>query len=403
LKLLQLNTVVNSGSTGRIAEEIGLATLKERHESYIAAAYTSRPSQSKVIRIGSDIDRKLHGLKTRLLDRHGFGSSIATRHLVNSIDEINPDIVHLHNIHGYYLNIEILFNYLKNLKAPVVWTLHDCWPFTGHCSHFERVGCYKWQTQCHHCPNKKGYPASWLIDNSKKNYIDKRVLFTGLSNLTIVTPSHWLANHVTNSFLKSYPLQVIHNGINLDLFKPCDDEGVRKKNKLEEHKIILGVASTWKKRKALEDFVKLSLLLKPNERIILVGMSSRQSGNLPSNIIPINRTENTEELAALYSAASVFVNPTYADNFPSTNIEALACGTPVITYNTGGSPEAIGKGTGFVIEKGDITGLYQAINEVLKNGKSHYSQSCRERAEQYFDKEKQFRHYLDLYKDMLKS
>jgi glycosyltransferase involved in cell wall biosynthesis len=403
MKVLQINSVVNSGSTGRIVEDIGLTVMAAGHQSYIAAAYTNRPSQSVVIPVGNKIDRVLHGLKTRLFDRHGFGSTQSTQHLVEKVREINPDIIHLHNIHGYYLNIEVLFGFLKEFKKPVVWTFHDCWPFTGHCSHFERVGCYKWQTQCNHCPNKRGYPASWLLDNSARNYNDKLVLFNGLNNLTIVTPSHWLAHHVLNSFLKSYPILVINNGIHLGYFKPVADVEVRKKYNLVGYKIILGVANTWKKRKALEDFIKLSPLLSAEERIVLVGMNKSNAHNLPSNIIPIRRTENIDELAELYSAASVFVNPTYADNFPTTNIEALACGTPVITYDTGGSPEAVDEHTGRVVPKGDIQGLLNSIRELQSMDREKLRSACRTRALEHFDKDKQYLKYLELYNKLLNA
>ncbi|GAB1405509.1 hypothetical protein MASR1M74_26900 [Lentimicrobium sp.] len=197
MKLLQINTTVNTGSTGRIAEDIGITMLEAGHESFIATAKTDRPSRSVLLPIGSTADRNLHGLKTRLFDLHGFGSKAATRKFVAQLEKINPDIVHLHNIHGYYLNVEILFNSLKKLQKPVVWTLHDCWPFTGHCSYFDAVNCFKWKTECNHCPNIKGYPASWGFDNSKNNFYRKKGLFTSINHLTIVTPSRWLCNHAS--------------------------------------------------------------------------------------------------------------------------------------------------------------------------------------------------------------
>lgn len=404
MKVLQINTVVNSGSTGRIAEDIGLASIANGYHSYIAAAYTSRPSASEVIKIGNELDRKFHGLKTRLFDRHGFGSTKATLSLVQNIKEIEPDIIHLHNIHGYYLHIGILFEYLKKAQLPVVWTFHDCWPFTGHCSHFDRYGCYKWKTQCFHCPNKKGYPASYGLDQSRRNYNDKKILFNGIRNLQIVTPSEWLVEHVRHSFLHQYPVQMIHNGIDLNDFKPQNKiPRIKQKWNLAEKKIILGVASTWKKRRALEDFIELSKILKPDEQIILVGLTEKMTKDLPANIIGIERTESIAELAELYSAAEVFINPTYIDNFPTTNIEALACGTPVITYNTGGSPEAIDSETGIVVEKGNINELYNGISTVLRNGQEHYSSNCRKRAEDMFDKKDRYGDYLKLYEEMMRN
>lgn len=400
MKVLQINTTVNSGSHGRIAEEIGISLIAEGHNSYIAAAYTGRPSRSRVIKIGHDLDRKLHGLKTRLFDRHGFGSKTSTRKLVRQVKNIDPDIIHLHNIHGYYLHIEVLFDYLKSAKKPVVWTFHDCWPFTGHCSHFDAVNCYKWKTECYSCPNKSGYPRSVLFDNSRVNYRDKKQLFTGVSDMVLVSPSQWLAGHLNESFLKDYEIKVINNGIDTENFKPVRSDTLIEKYRING-KYILGVASTWTKRKGLDDFIRLRAMLEPEIGIVLVGLNRNQAGKLPDGIISITRTENISELAALYSGAEVFVNPTYVDNFPTTNIEALACGTPVVTYNTGGSPEAIDENIGTVVEKGDTEGLGKAVETILKNGKEHYSSACRDRAVKLYNKNDRYGEYISLYQSML--
>ncbi|MBS4058272.1 MAG: glycosyltransferase [Bacteroidales bacterium] len=402
MKLLQINNTVNSGSTGRIAEEIGLKAIKANYESYIAAANTSRPSKSKIIQIGNVSDLKMHGLKTRLLDRHGFGSAKATKELVSTMEQLNPDLIHLHNIHGYYLHIRILFEYLKKHQKAVVWTFHDCWPFTGHCSYFDAVDCFKWQTECNHCPNMKGYPASWGLDQSKRNFHDKREIFNGLNTLQIITPSKWLSNHVNISFLSSYPVKVIYNGIDLKAFRPNrSDKGILSKYKLSKNPVLLGVASIWDKRKGLDDFKKISQLIDKKYQIVLVGLKKTQISNLPDNIRGIERTENVEELAALYSAAAVFVNPTYVDNFPTTNIEALACGTPVITYNTGGSPEAIDENTGKVVEKGNVESLAKEIEKIIEKGKEHYRPLCRARAEQFFNKDDRYQDYLKIYEQLI--
>jgi glycosyltransferase involved in cell wall biosynthesis len=400
MKILQINTTVNSGSHGRIAEEIGLSLIAAGHESYIAAAYTVRPSRSQVIRIGCDFDRKLHGLKTRLFDRHGFGSGASTRKLVNQIKNIDPDIIHLHNIHGYYLHVGVLFNYLKATNKPVVWTFHDCWPFTGHCSYFDAVNCYKWKTECYRCPNKSGYPKSLLIDNSLINYRDKRQIFTGISNMVLVSPSQWLAGHLRESYLKDYEIRVINNGIDTKNFKPVRSDTLRERYKIKG-RYILGVASTWTRRKGLDDFIRLRAMLEPEIGIVLVGLNRNQAGRLPEGIISISRTENIDELAALYSGAEVFVNPTYVDNFPTTNIEALACGTPVITYNTGGSPEALDENTGILVEKGDIRGLDKAVKTILKNEKEQYSDACRGRAVKLYNKNDKYKDYISLYQSLL--
>ena len=400
MKLLQINTTVNSGSHGRIAEEIGFHLTAAGHESYIAAAYTGRPSRSQVIKIGHDLDRRLHGLKTRLFDRHGSGSKSPTRKLIYQIKDIDPDIIHLHNIHGYYLHIGVLFEYLKSSKKPVVWTFHDCWPFTGHCSYFDAVNCYKWRTGCYSCPNKAGYPKSILIDNSRINYRDKKHLFTGVSYMVLVSPSQWLAGHLRESFLKDYEIKVINNGIDTENFKPIISDTLIEKYKISG-KYILGVASTWTKRKGLDDFIRLRAMLEPEIGIVLVGLNRNQAGKLPDGIISITRTENINELAALYSGAEVFVNPTYVDNFPTTNIEALSCGTPVITYDTGGSPEAVDERTGFVIPKGDIDGLKESINQIINAEQDEYVTPCRQRAASLYDSQYMAKQYLSLYQSLI--
>jgi glycosyltransferase involved in cell wall biosynthesis len=398
VKLLQINASVNTGSTGRISEEIGRLTLADGDQSIIAYGYKSNSSRSETLKIGNHFHILWHGLKSRLLDLHGFGSVMSTRGFIEKLKKIDPDIIHLHNIHGYYLNVEVLFNYLNKSDKPVVWTLHDCWPFTGHCSHFEAVNCFKWEMECQKCPNLKGYPKSWILDNSKNNYRIKKKLFTGHKNLTIVTPSDWLAKHVRKSFLKACPVEVIHNGIDLSVFRPTEKDSILSKYKIQAPGYILGIANIWTKRKGLDDFYELRGMISREIQIVLVGLSRAQMKNLPAGIIGIARTENVEELATLYSAASVFVNPTYVDNFPSTNLESIACGTPVITYNTGGSPEAIDEDTGFVVEKGDLPGVSAAISLVLNKNRKSYTAICRQRAERYFDKNERFEDYLSLYR-----
>ena len=398
MKLLLLNATANTGSTGRIAEEIGLLAQQEGYEVRFAYGRKAVNSKLPLIRIGNKWDMRWHGLKSRMWDAHGFGSRLATKAFIKELEAWKPDIVNIHNLHGYYINIELLFDYLKRVQIPVVWTFHDCWPFTGHCAHFERVGCERWKTECHTCPNRKGYPASLFMDRSTQNFRIKKEFFNGLNNLIIVTPSQWLANHVANSFLSQYPVKLIHNGVDINIFKPVDNsESIRNKYGLSDKSIVLGVANTWKKRKALQDFIALSEILDEDIQIVLVGMTAEQSKGLPPNIKAIARTENQHELAALYSAAAVFLNPTYVDNFPTTNIEALACGTPVITYRTGGSPEAVDTETGVMIEKGDLEGLKKAINQIIYNGKNAYAKKCRSRAMTYYNKNDRFIDYIDLF------
>ena len=337
-------------------------------------------------------------MESLLFDNHGFSSRQATKKFIREIERIKPDIINIHNLHGYYINVKILFEYLSKANIPVVWTFHDCWPFTGHCSYFDRFNCTKWQTECHHCPNKKGYPSSLFIDNSKNNFNRKKKLFSNINNLNIVTPSHWLTNISKLSFLKEKNIVTIHNGTNLNVFNIRDGKK-RDELNLNDRKVVLGVASIWDKRKGLDDFIKLNELLSEEYKIILVGLNKKQKESLPANIIGIERTESVHELAELYSMADVFVNPTYSDNFPTTNIEALACGTPVITYKTGGSPEAIDEKTGIVVEQGNINQLKEAIELVAKD-KSIYTENCRERAVNLYNKQDRFNDYIKLFNSL---
>ena len=397
MKLLLLNASANTGSTGRIAEEIGLLAQQSGYEVRFAYGRKAVNSRLSLIKIGNQWDMRLHGVVSRLWDAHGFASRLATKALIKELEAWKPDMVNIHNLHGYYINIELLFEYLKRVQIPVVWTFHDCWPFTGHCSYFDRYDCRKWETECHHCPNRKGYPESWFFDRSKKNFRLKKNIFNGLENLTIVTPSAWLANHVSRSFLKNYPVKVIHNGVDMKVFHPQINSEIARKYGIENKTFVLGVASIWDRRKGLDDFIGLRKLLAADIQIVLVGLTADQAKDLPINIKAISRTENQQELAALYSAAAVFVNPTYVDNFPTTNIEALACGTPVITYRTGGSPEAVDAETGVVVEKGDVEGLKEAIEDVVMIGKTYYSEKCRKRAVRLYNKEDKYREYLEIF------
>ena len=398
MRILQINATVNTSSTGRIAEEMGQVIMANGHESFIAYGRQAQSSKSNLIKIGNRFDTIRHGATSLLFDRHAFGSHGATEQLVTSIKKIEPNIIHLHNVHGYYLNISTLFQYINATQVPVVWTFHDSWPYTGHCTYYDSVGCKKWQTECYNCPKTKFYPKSLFVDQSRINFQDKKALYSNSDNMVVVTPSRWLSKEVKQSFLSKHKIKVIHNGIDLAIFKPRLDQ-LSKNN----DKVILGVANTWDKRKGLAEFLKLSQLL-PNEyKIVLIGLNTRQIKLLPENILGIKRTANQTELAKWYNKAMVFVNPTWQDNFPTTNLEALACGTPVITYNTGGSPEAVDEKTGFVVEKGDINGLLRAINKVDKLGKEHFSANCRERAERLYNKDDRYNDYINLYEEVLNN
>lgn len=400
MKVLQINTSINSSAPGRIASEIGDFLINMGHESFVGYGRICRKNESSPIKIGNKKDLLFHLITSRLLDIHGFSSKKATEAFVDNVKEINPDIIHLHNLHGYYIHIGVLFKYLKKAGKPVVWTFHDCWPFTGHCCYFDRVNCFKWQTECFDCPNTYGYPRSWVVDYSRENYRQKKVLFTGLENLVIVSPSEWLAGHLRNSFLSGYEIRVINNGIDLDKFRPVDSEAIRAMYNLNK-KYILGVASIWTERKGLEDFKRLRKILDPEIEIVLVGLTRSQIKSLHVGMKGISRTESIDKLAALYSGAKAFINPTYIDNFPSVNIEALASGTPVITYNTGGSTEAIDIKTGRGVEKGNIRELHSSIMAVINTNDLYNTAQCCERAVRKFSAQERFGEYLNLYQELL--
>jgi len=401
MKVLQINSVCGIRSTGRIATDIHDILIEQGHKSYIAYGRDLPKNCNTSIRIGTKIDYYTHVALTRIFDKHGFGSKKSTKEFINKIEELNPDIIHLHNIHGYYINIEMLFEYLKKANKPVIWTLHDCWAFTGHCAYFDYAGCAKWKIGCYNCTQKNSYPSSLFLDNSKNNYIRKKEIFSGVNNMTIITPSKWLAGLVKESFLRGYPVKVINNGIDLEVFKPTESN-FRKKYNLDNKFLILGVASRWGKRKGGEYFIKLSNKLEYNEVIVLVGLTEKQKEKLPKSILGIARTNNIKELAGIYSAADVFMNPTLEDNFPTTNLEALACGTPVITFNTGGSVECIDKSCGFIVEKANLRQLINAIALIKEKGKAKYSSQSIYRAKKLYDKREKFNEYIQVFKSNLK-
>lgn len=366
MRILQINSVCGIRSTGRICTDIADILKQSGDECKIAYGRENVSENYKqyAVKIGNDIDVKFHALMSRIFDNTGKCSKIATKRFLKWVDEYNPDVIHLHNLHGYYINLEMLFNYLKKIQKPVVWTLHDCWTFTGHCSHFDLLDCRRWKNEgCHTCPQKKGYPTSVLLDRSKKNFLEKKQLFSGLSNMTIVTPSQWLADLVKQSFLKDYTIKVIHNGIDLSRFKPTPTGIFRENYGLQDKIILLGVASAWGKSKGLYDFYKMHEMKEENEVFVLVGLTQQQISDLPEGIIGVSRTNSIKELAEIYTAADVFLNPTYEETFGLTNVEAQACGTPSVTYCAGGSPEGVLNEN--IVERGNVDALLCRARELV--------------------------------------
>lgn len=408
-KLLQINPVLRkSTSTGRIMQEIGELAIQHGWKSFIAYSYGRdgiKPCSSELVPVGNKWSVAWHGVVTRLFDRHGLASGRATKDFIRKIDEIKPDIVHIHNIHGYFLNYKELFDYFSRRNIPVVWTVHDCWLYTGHCYYYSYIRCDRWKNGCGNCPQKRKFPASLIFDRSAQNFIDKKKAFTSMPKnlLTIVPVSDWIRNEMKDSFLKDYPFRVIHNGIDLSVFDIYDTESVKQKYGLQNRHILLGLASIWSEEKGLNDFIKLAGMLNDDEVIVLVGITPEERKILPDNVVGIGRTENIRQLAELYAAADVFINPTWQDNYPTVNLEAIACGTPVVTYRTGGSIEVITEDTGMIVEQGDVKGLMDAARIIEHNGKDRYSGACRKYALEHFRKEDRYEDYFRLYDELLNN
>lgn len=342
MRYVQVNTVPN-GSTGTVMRRTAEERRAAGDDCWMMWGRGRAAENDREYNFGSRAGTYADALLTRLDDRAGFHSGAATRRLLDKLDEIDPDVVHLHNLHGYYLNVEMLFGWLASHRCQVRWTLHDCWAFTGHCAYFTYVGCDRWKTGCHDCPQKGAYPTSRLLDSSGRNWEDKRGIFTGVppKRMTLVTPSRWLAGLVGKSFLRGYPVEVRHNIVDRTVFKPTPSD-FRERHGIGDRFMVLGVASPWTERKGLSDFVRLACELDPGRfAVVLVGLGRRQLRGLPEGVVGLGRTESRGELAAVYTAANAFLNPTWEDNYPTVNLEAQACGTSVVTYDVGGCAETL--------------------------------------------------------------
>lgn len=398
-KLLQINPVIKENtSTGKIMRTLGELAQAAGWESYVAYSRARDgvpPHSSRLVPVGNKADLLLHWVATRLFDAHGLASRLATRCFVARLRELNPDVIHIHNIHGYFLNYKILSRALAQLGKPVVWTVHDCWLYTGHCYHYASAGCERWKTGCHHCPQKKAFPASRLLDRSRRNWEDKKKAFCSIPGLTLVTVSRWMKGEIARSFLGGVRCEVIHNGIDLDTFRPSPSA----ETALAYGTYYLAVASIWLPEKGLQDLEKLSSVLDADERLVVVG--KRPSGHrFPRNVVCLERTADAAALAALYTEAVALVNPTWQDNYPTVNMEAIACGTPVVSYRTGGSPESITPQTGRVVEQGDVEGLAEALHAIRRQGKEHFSEACRSYALAHFRAQDRFNDYIQLYESL---
>ncbi|MEE1035661.1 MAG: glycosyltransferase [Oscillospiraceae bacterium] len=352
MKYLFINSVAGCGSTGRIAAEKCRELMAQGHECVLAYGREMANCDGiQTVRIGTELDYKLHGAMNRVLDNQGFGSKAATRRFLQWVRSYDPDVIWLHNIHGYYLHIGLLFDYLRSSGKKILWTLHDCWAMTGHCAYFDFVGCDRWKTGCHTCPQKKAYPASLVLDNSHWNYQQKKRLFTGISDMTLIVPSHWLESRVKQSFLKEYPVEVVYNTINKSVFKPTPGD-FREKHGLEGMYILLGVANVWDERKGLKDFIALSDQLEEDCKIVLVGLSQVQISSLPEAILGLPRTNSVQQLAEIYTAADVYINPSVEETFGMTAMEARCCGTEAIVYRDTACEEVVAQFGGIAVDRG---------------------------------------------------
>ncbi len=370
MKILMINSVCGIRSTGRICTELADKYIADGHIVKVAYGREQVPDKYKEIsmRISNNMDVYFSALKARLLDNEGFNNISATKRFLRWADEYNPDLLWLHNLHGYYINLDLLFRWIKSRpNMQVKWTLHDCWAFTGHCAYFTFVKCEKWKENCYNCVQKRQYPKSIFCDNSRNNFKRKKELFLGISNMTIVTVSHWLENLVKQSFLKEYPIEVQYNTINTKVFKPTVSD-FRQKNGLKSKKIVLGVASFWSDRKGLGDFIKLAEMLDDNYAIVMVGLSKKQLKHIPRKIMGFTRTNNVKELVEIYSAADVFVNPSRQETFGLTTLEAISCGTPAIVYQDTACEEVVNMYGGIAVSQ-NIESLYEAIMVMIKRDK----------------------------------
>lgn len=397
LKILHINSG-NFGSTGSIMLNISEAADEKGHDSYVSFA-KSRTSNKKVIKngvsIGSIVERNVHLKLAYYTGLNGSFSIFSTKRFLRKIDIIKPDIIHLHNLHNCYINLKLLFDYIKKKRIQVVWTLHDCWAFTGQCTHFTLTNCEKWKNQCYECPQYKEYPAS-RIDMTRKMYSLKKEWFNGVENLTLVTPSQWLADKVKQSFLRGYPVKIINNGIDLNIFKPIKSD-FRSKYNLSKKKIILGVANPWSKGKGLDIFVELAKKVDKSYKIVLVGLSSEQLKSIPSNILGLPKTNNTQELVGIYSSADYFVNPSIEETMGLVTVESIACGTPAIVSNFTAVPEMLNSESGIVIDKYDADTFYKAI----KSNNKFKQENLLKWAEN-FELKRKYKDYILLYESIIK-
>ena len=394
MRILQINATCGAGSTGKICMSVSKILTDKGIENYILYSF-GQSDYPLGIKYQSDGYTKLQALLSRIFGNYGFGARLSTKKLIKKIRELNPDIVHLHNLHSHNCNLEMLFKYFKKTDIKLYWTFHDCWAFTAYCPYFDSVGCDRWRDGCYDCPKRREF--SWFFDRSPELYRKKKALLAGL-DLTVVTPSRWLGELVGQSFLKDCKVKVINNGIDLDVFKPTESDFRQKYGIGDGQKILLGVSFEWEYRKGLDVFVELHRRLDPDKYcIVLVGTNDEVDKQLPSGMISIHRTQNQRELAEIYTAADILVNPTREENYPTVNMEAIACATPVLTFRTGGSPEIIDESCGYAVDCGDVDAMEREIIRIC-NDEPYTCEACLVRA-RAFNMNDRYKEYVELYEE----
>lgn len=351
MKYLFINVVAGVGSTGRIVAEKARELEAQGHTCRIAYGREAGNCQGiQTMAIGTAQAYRLHALRHRIFGTGGFGSAAATRAFLKEVQAYDPDVLWLHNLHGYYLHVGLLFDYLRDSGKQILWTLHDCWAFTGNCPYFSFIGCNRWKTGCGHCPQRHLYPKA-LLDATGANYRKKRRLFTGIPNLSLEVPSQWLMDLVKESFLKEYPVRVVPNRVDTSVFRPTPSN-LREAWGLQDTFVILGVANIWEPRKGLSDFIALSGRLPPDCRIVLIGIGKEEAARLPETILALPRTPTAGELAQWYTAADVYVSASVEETFGMTVLESACCGTTPLVYRGTACQEVAQANGGLCVERG---------------------------------------------------
>ncbi len=384
-------------STGRTCRELQEYLNQLPGESCYTAFSEEAPSEGN-IQLGTRFERKLHGFLSRLTGKQGYWSYFGTRKLIRNIEAEKPDVVVLRNLHSNYIHLPALLTYLAKHDIPTLVVLHDCWFYTGKCCHYTRTGCYKWKSGCGNCPRVKQDNKSWFFDRTAEMWADKKRLFEAIPRLEVVGVSEWITQEARQSFLAcAQNISRIYNWIDLGVFRPKGSRrALEQLLPLEGRKMVLGVASGWSDSKGLNHFLKLAEELGSEYAVVLVG-GAPSLQQKPENVYFVGATSSVDELADYYSAADVFVTLSLEESFGKVSAEALACGTPVVCFDSTANKELVGEGCGQAVEPGDMLAMQAAIVQTCALGKGHFENACRQYAETNFSKEARIQDYLQVF------